>query len=167
MNNESTGFAQEEPVFFDPLDQQEITEKRLWKRKDEVRNVITNSTPVITVSCYYANNLHKDTTIVNITQLKKPSRILIEQDSDPTLLNFKRKMLGIPIDVQFLLNDDVTCIIPETKSVLSSKMTYPVDNTITTLANLVTYRSFCLVNYSKCYYNNYMEQLANTQVFQK
>ena len=47
---------------------------------------------------FYANDLHKDTTIVNIAQLTKPSRILIEQDSDPTLLNFKREMLGLPFD---------------------------------------------------------------------
>ena len=57
------------------------------------------------MSCYYANDLHKDTAIVNIAQLTKPSRILIEQDSDPTLLNFKQEMLGLPFDEQFLLND--------------------------------------------------------------
>ena len=57
------------------------------------------------MSCYYANDLHKDTTIVNIAQLTKPSRILIEQDSDPTLLIFKREMLGLPFDEQILLND--------------------------------------------------------------
>ena len=105
VNIESTGIAQEEPVFFDPTDQQETTEKELWKRKDEVRNAIPKEPPVITVSCYYANDLHKDTTIVNIAQLTKPSRILIEQDSDPTLLNFKREMLGLPFDEQILLND--------------------------------------------------------------
>ena len=49
--------------------------------------------------------MHKDTPIVNIAQLTKPSRILIEQDSDPTLLNFKREMLGLPFDEQILLND--------------------------------------------------------------
>ena len=32
---ESTGLAQEEPVFFDPTDQQETKEKELWKRKEE------------------------------------------------------------------------------------------------------------------------------------
>ena len=69
VNLESTGIAQEEPVFFDPTDQQETTEKELWKRKEEVRNAIPNEPPVITVSCYYANDLHKDTTIVNIAQL--------------------------------------------------------------------------------------------------
>ena len=105
VNIESTGIAQEEPVFFEPTDQQETTEKELWQRKQEVRNAIPNEPPVITVSCYYANDLHKDTTIVNIAQLTEPSRILIEQDSDPTLLNFKREMLGLPCDEQILLND--------------------------------------------------------------
>ena len=42
------------------------------------------------------------TTIVNIAQLTKPSRTLIEQDSDQTLLNFKR---GLPFDEQFFLKD--------------------------------------------------------------
>ena len=57
------------------------------------------------MSCYYANDLHKDTAIVNITQLTKPSRSLIEQDSDPTLLSFKREILGLPFDEQISLND--------------------------------------------------------------
>ena len=105
VNIESTGIVQEETVFFDPTDRQETTEKELWKRKDEVRNAIPKEPPVITVSCYYANDLHRDTTIVNIAQLTKPSRILIEQNSDPTLLNFKREMLGLPFDEQILLND--------------------------------------------------------------
>ena len=105
VNIESTGIAQEEQVFLDTTDQQETTEKELWKRKEEVRNTITTDPPLITVSCYYANDLHKDTTIVNIAQLTKPSRMLIEQDSDPTLLNFKLEMLGLPFDEQILLND--------------------------------------------------------------
>ena len=104
VNIESTGTAQEEPVFFDPTDQQETTEKELWQRKKEVQKATANDPPVITVSCYYANDLHKNTTIVNIAQLTKPSRILIEQDSDPTLLNFKQEMLGLPFDEQILLN---------------------------------------------------------------
>ena len=105
VNIESTGIAQEGTVFFDPTNQLETTEKELWKRKEEARNAIPNDPPVITVSCYYANDLHKDTTIVNIKQLTKPSRILIEQDSDPTLLNFKREMLALPFHEQILLND--------------------------------------------------------------
>ena len=88
-----------------PQTKKETTEKELWKRKVEARNAIPNDPPVITVSCYYANDLHKDTTIVNIVQLTKPSRALIEQESDPTLLNFTREMLGLPFDEQFFLND--------------------------------------------------------------
>ena len=42
VNIESTGIAQEEPVFSDPTDHQETTEKELWKRKEEVRNAIPN-----------------------------------------------------------------------------------------------------------------------------
>ena len=60
----------------------------------------------------------------------------------------------------------VTCIIPETKSLISSEMTYSVNSTVTVLARLFNYRYFCLDNYSKCYYNHYMEELANTQLFQ-
>ena len=103
MNIESTGIAQEEQVFQDPTDQQETTQKELWTRKQEARNVIPNDPPVITVSCYYANDLQKDTTMVNIAQLTKPSRILIEQDSDLTSLNFKREMLELPT---FLTNEN-------------------------------------------------------------
>ena len=105
VNIESTGIAQEETVYLDPTDQQETTEKELWKRKEEVGNAIPNDPSVITVSCYYANDLHKNTTIMNIAQLTKPSRPLIEQDSDPILPNFQREMLGLPIDEQILLND--------------------------------------------------------------
>ena len=105
VNNESTGIAQEELVLFDTTDQQETTEKELWSGKAEARNAKPNDPPVITVSCYYANDLHKDTLIENIAQLTKPSRILNEQDSDPNLQNFKRDMLGLQIDEQILIRD--------------------------------------------------------------
>ena len=105
VNIESTGIAQEEQVFHDPTEKQEATEKELWTRKEEARNAIPDDPPVITVSCYYANDLHEVTTIVNLAQLTKPSRLLIEQDSDLTLLSFKRELLGLPFDVQTLLND--------------------------------------------------------------
>ena len=102
-NIESTGIAQVKPVFSDTTDQQLTTEKDFWKRKEEARKAIPNDLPVITVSCYYANDLHKDTTIVIIAQLTKPTRILFKQDTDPTLLRFKREMLGLPFHEQFLL----------------------------------------------------------------
>ena len=105
VNIESLGIAQKESVCFDTTDQQETTEKEVWKRKEEARNAIPTDPPVITVSRYYENDLHKDTTIVNIAQLTKPSRILIEQHSDVTLLNFKREMLALPFDEQIFLKD--------------------------------------------------------------
>ena len=104
MNIESTGNAQAEPAFFEPIDQQETTDIEIWKRKEEARNAIANDSPVITVSCY-ANDLHKDTTFANLAQLAKPSRIIMAQDSDPTLLNFKREILRLPFDEKFLIND--------------------------------------------------------------
>ena len=50
VNIESTGIAEEEPVFFDTTDQQETTEKEFWKRKKEVRIAIPTDPTVITVS---------------------------------------------------------------------------------------------------------------------
>ena len=42
---------------------------------------------------------------MKIAQLPKSSRILIEKDSDPTLLNFKRQMLGLPFEERISLNE--------------------------------------------------------------
>ena len=66
LNIESTGIAQEESAFFHTTDQKETTEEELWKHKEEARKAMPNDPPVITVSCDYANDIHKDTTIVNI-----------------------------------------------------------------------------------------------------
>ena len=104
VNIESTGIAKEETVFVDTTDQQDTTEKERSTRKEETRNAIPNNPAVMTVTCFYANDLHKDTTIVNIAQLTEPSRILIEQNSDATLLKFKRKMLALPFEEQIFLN---------------------------------------------------------------
>ena len=79
VNFEPTGIEPEEAVFFDTIDQHETREKEIWKRKEETRNA-----SVIIVSRHYANELHKDTTIVNIAQSTKASQVFIEQDSYPT-----------------------------------------------------------------------------------
>ena len=167
VNIESTGIAQEEQVFFDPTDQQETTETEFWTRKEEARNAIPHDPPVITVSCYYANDLLKDTKIVNIAQLTKPSRTLIEQDSDPTLLNLKREILGLPFDEQILLNDARYMHYSRNKKrfIIKDDILYrQYYNDIGEVSHL---QVLLPDNYSKCYYNHYMEQLANTQVFQK
>ena len=167
VNIESTGIAQEEQVFFNPAEPQETTEKELWKRKEDVRIAITNDPPVITVSCYYANDLHKDTTIVNIAQLSKPSRILIEQDSDPTLLNFKREMLGLPFDEQILLNDARYMHYSRNKKRIIIKNDILYRQYYNDIGEISHLQVFYPDNYLKYSYNQYMEQLANTQAFQK
>ena len=88
----------------------------------------------------------------------------LEMDpNEKIILKIREDIPTKPIEV----NIESTGIAQETKSVLSSKMTSSIYSTITTLVKSVTYRSFCPDNYSKCYHNQYMEQLANTQVFQK
>ena len=120
--------------------------------------------PVFTVSCCYTNDLHKDTTIVNIAQLTKPSRASTEHDSDSTVLNFKREMSGLPTDEQLLVNDarlmpyygrkkkrfvvkdDILC----RRSWKSESLTSPPAWTLT-----------------QCCYNHYREQLVNNQASQR
>ena len=57
------------------------------------------------MSCYYANDIHNKTMVVNIAESTEPSYELIEQDSDSTLLNFKCEMLALPNDKQIPIND--------------------------------------------------------------
>ena len=166
---ESTAIAQEEPVFFDTTDQHE-TEIELWKRKDESRNAIPNDPPVITVSCYYANDLRKDTTIVNIAQFTKASRIILEQNSDTTLLNFKREMLDLPFDEQFLIKDAHYMQYSRNKKrtiIKDDRLCRQYYNDFSGVSHsqvLLTQQTY---KHSNCYYNHYMIQLANTQAFPK
>ena len=119
------------------------------------------------MSCYYAYDLHKDTTFVNIAQLTKPSRTLIEQDSDPTLLNFKREMLGLPFDEQNLLNDARYMHYSRNKKRIIIKDDILYRQYYNDIGEVSHLQVLFPDNYSKLYYIHYMEQLANTQVFQK
>ena len=91
VNAESTGMAHEELVSFNTTDQRETTEKENWKREEETRRAIPTEQPVITVWCYYADDLCKDTSIVNTAQLTKPIHILKEQVSHPTIKSSNEK----------------------------------------------------------------------------
>ena len=167
VNIESTGIAQVEPVFFDTIDQQETAEKELWDRKEEARTAIPTDPPVSTVSCHCENDIHKDTTIVNIAQLTKPSGILIEQDSDPTLLKFKREMMGLLFDKQILLNDARYMHYSRNKKRIIIKDDILCQKYYNDLGEASHLQVLLPANHRKCYYNPYMEQLANTQAFQK
>ena len=167
VNIESTGIAQGEPVFFDTTDQRETTEKELQKPKEETRNAIPNDPPVVTMSCYYAIDLHKDTTILNIALLIKPSRILREQDSIPTLLNFKRILLGPPFYEQILKNDPRYMHHSRDKKRNIIKHDILCRQNYNDLGEVGHVQVFCLDKDSNCYYNHHMEQLAKTQAFPK
>ena len=69
---------------------------------------------------------------MNTAQLTKPSRIPIEQSSDPTILIFKRKMSSLPSDEQILLND--ACYLHyarhKNRNIISNMM-YFADNFMT------------------------------------
>ena len=81
VNIESTGIAQEDLVLFDTTDQHETTEKEFGNLKKK-QKMPYQTMHQSSVSCYCANDLDKDTKNVNISQLTKPSRIFIEQDSE-------------------------------------------------------------------------------------
>ena len=141
--------AQEEPFFSETTYRQETPANELWKCKEKKCRAVPTVPPVFTVSCCYTNDLHKDTTIVNIAQLTKPSRALTEHDSGSTVLNLKREMSGLSTDEQLLINDArLMSYYGCKKNVLLSKMIYYADNTTTILEKWVTYKSSCLDTYS-------------------
>ena len=106
VKRESTGIAPGEPVFNNGDDLTEIPEQELWQRKTDVRNTTSSQTLVITVASYYHIDLPEEPSIRDMAHLNKPSRIPIQQDSDPTLLNFQRETLGLRLDDPAIINDE-------------------------------------------------------------
>ena len=102
---------------------------------------------------------------MNIAQLTKPSRILIEQDSDPTLLNFKREMLGLPFDEQILLNDAHYMHFSRNRKRIIIKVDILYRQYYNDIGEVSHLQVLLPGKLLKCYYNHYMEQLANTQAF--
>ena len=105
VNIEWTSIAPEEPVYKNDDNLTENPEQEIWQRKAEVRNTTSSQPPVFTVAAYYHIDSPVEPSILDMAHFNKPSRILIEWDSDPTLLNFIQKTLGLPFDDQVLIND--------------------------------------------------------------
>ena len=103
------------------------------------------------MSCYYANDLHKDTTFVNIGQLTKPPPLLIEQDSDSALLFFKREMLRLLIDKQISLNDARYMHYSRNKNRIIIKDDIRCRQYNNDLGDVSHRQALCQDNYSKCY----------------
>ena len=118
------------------------------------------------MSCYYANDLYKDTIVANIAPLTKPIRIPIEQDSDPTLVNFERKMLGLPFDEQVLITDALNMHYFRNKSRTIIKDDVLCRHYYKDLAEVSHSQVQLLGQLLKILQNHYMEQLAHTQAFQ-
>ena len=119
------------------------------------------------MSCYYANDLHRETTIVNIAQLTKPSRILIEQYSDPTILKFKRKILGLLFDEQLLINDIRDIIYSRNKESFNIKDDILCKQYYNDIGEVSHIQVLLPEQLLKSYYNHYKEQVANIQSFLK
>ena len=77
----------------------------MWRRKTGTHNTKPSQPPVNTIASYYHIDLPKEPPIDNMAHVKNPSRLFIAQDFDPTLLNFQRETLVLPLDNQVLLND--------------------------------------------------------------
>ena len=85
VNMESAGITPGKSVFHTDDDMTEIPEKETSQRKADVRNTTSSQSPVITIaSCYYTD-LPKEPSIIDMAQFNKPSRLHIEQNSDPSL----------------------------------------------------------------------------------
>ena len=66
LNIECTGIAQEKPVLLTEQTQTRLQTKNFGRAKRKHGRVLPTEPPVITVSCYYVNDLHKNTTIGNL-----------------------------------------------------------------------------------------------------
>ena len=102
---QSTGISLGKPVFNTVDDLTEVPEQKIWQRKAEIRNTAPSQPPAITISAYSHIDLPKGRSIIDMAYLKKPSKILIEQDFHPKLQGFKRKLLGLPFEIQVTKNE--------------------------------------------------------------
>ena len=105
VNIERTAISPKEPVFNNADDLTEVPEQDIWRGKAECCNKTSSQPPVITIASYYHTDLPKEPSTVNMAHFNKPSRILTEQNSNSTLLKFKRESLGLPFDDQVLIKD--------------------------------------------------------------
>ena len=102
VNIQSTGITQEDQLFIATDDTELPSEEQQWQSKQEKNNAVHTQPSVITVSrCYMEDNC-TNTMMQRMEQFIKVRGILIEQNAQPVLLNFKKQMLGLPFDEQNL-----------------------------------------------------------------
>ena len=78
------------------------SEEQLWQCKEDNRHAVNTKPPVITVSHCYIKDNYTNILIHSMEPFNISSRILIDQNADPVLLNFKGQMLRLPFDNEIL-----------------------------------------------------------------
>ena len=86
---ESTGAAQEDGIFSETDEVELPSERLLWQRKQEKRITVHTEPPVITVSHWLIIDNCANLIRHSLDFFNKFPRILVEEDADPVLLNFK------------------------------------------------------------------------------
>ena len=77
----------------------------MWQRQREMCKNRPHQPPIIVIASLYHIDPPNKPSIIDMAHSNKLSRILIEQDSDPTLMNFKKEMHGLLLEDQVLLTD--------------------------------------------------------------
>ena len=94
VNVEATGTAQGDQVFFLTDDVELLFEEQLWQLEPEKSNTVQTESPVWTVSHCYKIDKYTNTLAYNMEPINKIPCILIGQDADPVLPNFRRQWFG-------------------------------------------------------------------------
>ena len=96
VNIKATSISPEETLFITDDYLFVVPEKDIWQRKAQLLKVTPCQPLVITFASYYYIDLANGSLIIDLAHFKEQSRILIEQDSDPTVLNSRRETFGLP-----------------------------------------------------------------------
>ena len=82
VNEESAGISPEEPLLNTNENQFETPEQDTWQQNVEIRNTTPGQARVITFASYFLIEIPKESSTMDKTHFSKPSRKLIEQNSD-------------------------------------------------------------------------------------
>ena len=130
VNIQSTGITQEDPVLFPTEDAELPSGEQLWQPEQEKRNAVHTEPPVKSVSHCYINGNCKNTLMQSMETFIKFPRILIEQNTDPVLLNFKRQMPGRPFDEQIFATKPRYIHYRQNKKMLRNERRHPIQTNL-------------------------------------
>ena len=97
----SSELAQVGQIFFQTDDAELPSEEQLWQQTKK-RNTVRTEPPGKTVSHWHMNGKCTNRLMHFTEPFNKARLTLIEQDADPVLLNFKKRLHELPFDEQIL-----------------------------------------------------------------